>query len=62
MKVVEDICAIIAGGACVAGISLSQINQVLTTVSLSLSILAAMLAIGIHIRRAHSERRRKDDP
>jgi hypothetical protein len=47
----ESVCASTAGGACVAGLSLSLINGWLTAASLVISIIAGALAIRAHYRR-----------
>lgn len=46
----ETTAACVAGGACVAGLSLSTVNVWLGTLSLVLSILAAVLALGKHLK------------
>lgn len=51
----EDICATIAGGACVAGISFSVINAWLMAGSLIISIVAGVLAIRAHFRNRREE-------
>ena len=46
----ENVCAGIAGGACVAGISLSVLNVWLAFFSLLISIVAGVLALTKHFR------------
>lgn len=45
-----NVCATVAGSACVAGISLSVINGWLTAFSLLISIIAGGMAIRAHYR------------
>jgi purine-cytosine permease-like protein len=48
----KELCeAALAGGACVAGLSLAQVTPWLSAASLVLSCIAAALAIVTHIRR-----------
>ena len=48
----KELCeAVVAGGACVAGLSLAQINLWLSFASLTLSVVAGLLAIWTHVRR-----------
>lgn len=48
----KELCeAVVAGGACVAGLSLAQINIWLSFASLVLSVVAGVLAIFTHARR-----------
>ena len=46
----ENVCAAVAGGACVAGLSLSVVNLWLAFFSLIISIVAGVLALTKHFK------------